>query len=65
MHKRILVALLLGAGAPGASADIVELSPDLYLAIRMSRVEDAVALKVGAISEAAQFAASKGRVAVR
>jgi len=49
MHTRILVALLLGASAPWARADIVELSPDLYLAIRMSRVEDAVAIKVGAI----------------
>jgi hypothetical protein len=58
------VALLLGASAPWASADIVELSPDLYLAIRMSRVEDAVAIKVGAIGEANQYAASKGRVAV-
>jgi hypothetical protein len=64
MYKRIAVALLLGAFAPLAGADVVELSPDLYLAIRMSRVEDAVAIKIGAITEANQYAASAGRVAV-
>jgi hypothetical protein len=63
MHQRIAVALLLGACSPLAGADIVELSPDLYLAIRMSRVEDAVAIKIGAINEANQYAASSGRVA--
>jgi hypothetical protein len=63
MHKRIAMALLLGACAPMAGADVVELSPNLYLAIRMSRVEDAVAIKIGAINEANQYAASSGLVA--
>jgi hypothetical protein len=63
MHKRIAMALLLGACAPMASADVVELSPNLYLVIRMSRVEDAVAIKIGAITEANQYAASSGMVA--
>lgn len=63
MCKRIAVVLML-ACAPLARADVVELSPDLYLAIRMSRIEDAVAIKIGAITEANQFAASTGRVAV-
>ena len=63
MHKRIAIALLLGACAPMAGADVVELSPNLYLAIRMSRVEDAVAIKIGAITEANQYAASSGMVA--
>jgi hypothetical protein len=63
MHKRIAMALLLGACAPTAGADVVELSPNLYLAIRMSRVEDAVAIKIGAINEANQYAASSGMVA--
>jgi hypothetical protein len=64
MHKRIVMLLLLGAFAPWARADVVELSPDLYLVIRMSRIEDAGAIKIGAITEASQFAASTGRVAV-
>lgn len=63
MHKRVVVALLLGACAPGVRADVVELAPDLYLVIRLSRAEDAVAIKIGAITEANQYAASKGRVA--
>jgi hypothetical protein len=63
MHKRIMAALWLGACASLAQADVVELSPDLYLVIRMSRIEDAAAIKIGAISEANQFAASTGRVA--
>jgi hypothetical protein len=63
MHKRILAALWLSAGASQAHADVVELSPDLYLVIRQSRVEDAADLKVRAIKEANQFAASTGRVA--
>jgi hypothetical protein len=63
MQKRILAALWLSAGASWAQADVVELSPDLYLVIRQSRVEDAAALKVGAITEANQLAASTGRVA--
>jgi hypothetical protein len=62
MHTRIAAAFLV-ACAPCASADVVELSPDLYLVIRMSRVEDAVAIKVGAIDEANKFAASSGMVA--
>jgi hypothetical protein len=62
MHKRIIAALWLGACA-SAHADIVELSPDLYLVVRLSRVEDAAAIKIGAITEANQFAASTGRVA--
>jgi hypothetical protein len=62
MHKRIMVALWLGACA-SAQADVVELSPDLYLVVRLSRVEDAAAIKIGAITEANQFAASAGRVA--
>jgi hypothetical protein len=64
MHKRIMVVLLLAVCAPAVNADVVELSPDLYLVIRMSRIEDAVAIKIGAITEANQFAASTGRVAV-
>jgi hypothetical protein len=62
MYKKISAMLLLAA--PLAHADVVELSPDLYLAIRTSRVEDAVAIKVGAITEANQYAATTGRVAV-
>jgi hypothetical protein len=62
MYKGVALVLLLAA--PLASADVVELSPDLYLAIRTSRVEDAVAIKVGAITEANQYAATTGRVAV-
>ena len=61
MNTRIAVALLLVC-APLAKADVVELSPDLYLVIRVSRIEDSVAIKVGAITEANKFAASTGRV---
>jgi hypothetical protein len=64
MHKRIVAALWLAVCAPATNADVVELSPDLYLVIRHSRIEDATAIKIGAIAEARQFAASTGRVAV-
>src|SRR5687768_8784258 len=64
MRKRIVMLLLLGAFAPWARADVVELSPDLYLVIRTSRIEDAGAIKIGAITEASQLAARTGRVAV-
>ncbi|HEV7608418.1 MAG TPA: hypothetical protein VGO61_13830 [Steroidobacteraceae bacterium] len=63
MHKQIAVALMLACAPPLASADVVELSPDLYLAIRLSRGSDAVAIKISAINEANQYAASSGRVA--
>ena len=62
MYQRIAVLLAL-ACAPLARADVVELSPDLYLVIRMSR-EDVIAVKIGAIKEANEYAASVGRVAV-
>jgi len=64
MHKRIVGAMMLAVCTATANADVVELSPDLYLVIRSSRIEDAAAIKTGAITEARQFAASTGRVAV-
>jgi len=66
MYKRLAAVLLLAAplAVPMACADVVELSPDLYLAIRASRTEDTVAIKIGAIIEANQYAGSSGRVAV-
>jgi hypothetical protein len=64
MHKRIVGAMMLAVCTAAANADVVELSPDLYLVIRSSRIEDAAAIKIGAITEARQFAASTGRVAV-
>ena len=64
MRKRIAVALLLGACAPLANADVVELSPDLYLVIReRGKREDAVPFKIAVLEEANRFAASMGKVA--
>ena len=63
MHKRI-AALLLGLSASGVNADVVEIAPDLYLAVRQSRVENEMEIKLGAIKEAHRFAADSGRVAV-
>ena len=63
MHKRI-AALLVGLSASGVNADVVEVAPDLYLAVRQSRVENEMEIKLGAIKEAHRFAADNGRVAV-
>ncbi|MEO8018077.1 MAG: hypothetical protein ABI769_09705 [Pseudomonadota bacterium] len=64
MNKRIAMALLLGTCVPLANAEVVELAPDLYMVIRTTRAVDTVAVKIGAISEANEFAAKSGRVAV-
>jgi len=64
MRQRFAVALLLGACAPLARADVIELSPELYLAVGKASIGDSVVLKVKVIAEANKFAASKDRVAV-
>src|SRR5689334_631986 len=63
MRKHILIGLL-GFSASVVQADIVELAPDLFLAVRTSRVENELDLKLGAINEANKFAATQGLVAV-
>jgi hypothetical protein len=64
MRKQVTAALMLGLGAAAARADIVELAPDLYLVVRLSRAENEMEIKVGAINEANRFATGTGRVAV-
>ena len=66
---RIAIAALLLLISPLLLAeekpkDIVELSPDLYLLLYTSRVESLVDIKMNAITEANEFAAKRGGVAV-
>lgn len=64
MRQGFAIALLLGAFALPAGAQVIEIAPDLYLMNHTSRSDNAVDMKVAAITEATRFAASKGRVAV-
>lgn len=64
MRQGFAIALLLGAFALPAGAQVIEIAPDLYLMNRTSRTDTPVDMKVAAITEATRFAASQGRVAV-
>src|SRR5262245_13337628 len=64
MHVRNAVAVVILCAPVTTSADIVELSPGLYLSVDKGKFHEAVPLKIKVIAEANQFAASKGGVAV-
>jgi hypothetical protein len=64
MNKSLIALVVVGVIAPLASADMVELAPNLYLLIRDGRAQRASRLTLDTIREANEFARSKGMVAV-
>src|SRR5687768_3920502 len=60
---RLTIIALLALASTQVRADIIELSPNLYLLMRNTR-GDMVKAKMATISEANDFAKSKGGVAV-
>jgi hypothetical protein len=63
MNRMLWTALLILA-APLARADLVEISPDLYLLTKSGTLVSHVKIKLDAIREASDFARSKGLVAL-
>jgi hypothetical protein len=64
MYTRLAAALLLGSLSHLARADVVEISPDLFLLTTINAGSSESRLKMDAIREANELAKTRGKVAV-